>query len=86
MTNDMHQVASRDLPDFLTVRDLAALLRVSTTTVYRLVEQRRLPYYKPTGLLRFAREDVLRHLQDVRVASCNEHQHERTQNPQLMVG
>lgn len=44
--------------DLLTVPELATLLRVSKTSVYRLVEGRRLPFYRFGGALRFERGAV----------------------------
>ena len=43
---------------FLTLDEVAELLRVSKTSVYRLVERRAIRFYRVCGLLRFAREDV----------------------------
>ncbi|MGO9291708.1 MAG: helix-turn-helix domain-containing protein [Polyangia bacterium] len=44
--------------DLLTPHEVAELLRVSKTSVYRLVERRAIRFYRVCGLLRFAREDV----------------------------
>jgi excisionase family DNA binding protein len=49
------QTPARDL---LTPDEVAELLRVSKTSVYRLVERRAIRFYRVCGLLRFAREDV----------------------------
>jgi excisionase family DNA binding protein len=42
----------------ITVADLAETLKVSTKTVYRLVESRKLPHYRLAGGLRFRMADV----------------------------
>jgi excisionase family DNA binding protein len=44
--------------DLLTPDEVAELLRVSKTSVYRLVERRAIRFYRVCGLLRFAREDI----------------------------
>jgi len=43
---------------FLTPKELAAELRLSPNSIYRLVEQRAIRFYRVSGSLRFAREDV----------------------------
>lgn len=42
----------------LKLDDVAELLRVSKTSVYRLVERRAIPFFRVSGLLRFDRADV----------------------------
>jgi len=51
----------------LTPHEAAALLRISRTSLYRLVEARRLPFYRVGGVLRFSREDIARYLMGRRV-------------------
>lgn len=51
----------------LTVEELADFLRVSVSTVYRLVERRDLPFYRFPGSLRFSLADVQAFLKGVRV-------------------
>jgi excisionase family DNA binding protein len=43
---------------FLTLDEVAELLRVSKTSVYRLVERRALRFYRVSGLLRFNQADI----------------------------
>ena len=50
-------------PDILTLAELAALLRVSRTTAYRLIETRAIAVYKIGRALRFRRRDVEAYLQ-----------------------
>jgi len=45
-------------PNLLTPDEVAELLRVSKTSVYRLVERREIRFYRVCGLLRFSRSDV----------------------------
>lgn len=42
----------------LTVEEVGERLRLSRTSVYRLVERRQLPFYRLPGSLRFSAEDV----------------------------
>lgn len=42
----------------LTVKEVAALLRVDEKTVYRLVNKRELPGFKVAGAWRFKRDDI----------------------------
>ena len=63
-------------PNLLTPDEVAELLRVSKTSVYRLVERRAIRFYRVCGLLRFAREDVHAYLGAGRVEPMGEkHQH-----------
>lgn len=47
------------LPKFLTVPEVAALLRLSERTVYDLVSQRRIPFRKTGDRTIFDRDEVL---------------------------
>lgn len=51
-------------PEFLTVPEVSKLLRMSRTSVYRLVEQRRIRFYRIGGTLRFAGDDINRYLSE----------------------
>lgn len=44
--------------DLLTTDEVAELLRLSKTSVYRMVERREVRVYRVCGLLRFSRSDV----------------------------
>jgi excisionase family DNA binding protein len=57
------------LPNLLTPDDLAQFLSISKTGVYRLVEKRRIPFFRIGGSLRFEKKDVLSYLQGNRVES-----------------
>jgi len=48
-----------DLPAFLTVDEVAALLRVSRETIRRRARRGELPYVDGLGVFRFPREAVL---------------------------
>jgi excisionase family DNA binding protein len=57
-------------PDFLTAREAATHLRVTLRTVRQWCRDRRLPYYRIGGAIRFRRCDLQQHLEDrCRVAS-----------------
>lgn len=71
----------------LTLDEVAAVLRVSKTSVYRLVERRELPFCRVGRSLRFTREDIEAYLQARRVESIavTIDRHERTQDPGALV-
>lgn len=54
-------------PPLLTIDEVAAVLRVSKTSVYRLVDRRKLPFCRVGRGLRFRREDLEAYLQATRV-------------------
>lgn len=54
------------LPKMLSTAELAELLNISKAGVYRLIEQRRIPFYKIMGSLRFDRDDVIAYLKQNR--------------------
>jgi excisionase family DNA binding protein len=60
----MEQQNSNQLPEMLSTDDLAKIFRISKVSTYRLVEQRRIPFYKIGGSLRFAKDDVMKFLND----------------------
>ena len=49
-----------DLPDFLTIDDLASLLRVSPETIRRLARRGELPSVPGLRVRRFPREEILK--------------------------
>ncbi len=50
---------SEPLPKFLTVPEVAALLRLSERTVYDMVSQRRIPFRKAGDRTLFDRDEIL---------------------------
>jgi excisionase family DNA binding protein len=53
--------------ELLTAAELANALKISLSTVRRLREQRRIPFIKIGGRIRFSRADVANYLGDARV-------------------
>jgi len=49
--------------EFLTIDDLSHLFSISKTSVYRLISQRKLPFYKIGGLVRFKKNEVLEYVE-----------------------
>lgn len=49
--------------EFLSTEQLALFLGLSKTSVYRLMSQRRIPFYKLGHNVRFKRADVLEYLE-----------------------
>jgi excisionase family DNA binding protein len=64
----------------LTPSELAGLLKISKAGVYRLIEQRRIPFVKVMRSLRFDKEDVLAFLQDNRIESVGPQQYGSKKN------
>jgi excisionase family DNA binding protein len=56
-----HRSEVQDL-QLLTARQVAAILRVHSKTVYKWAAQGKLPCVRPQGLLRFMRHDINRWL------------------------
>lgn len=46
------------IPSLMTPKDLASMLKVSGTTIYRIVESRKIPFYKINGGIRFKQTDI----------------------------
>jgi len=52
-SNEHNQILS-----LMTPKDLASFLKVSNTTIYRIIEGRKISFYKVNGSIRFKRSDV----------------------------
>ena len=55
--------------EFLNTSQLAKLLGLSKTSIYRLISSRSIPFYKIGHGIRFKRSDVLDYLENNRVKS-----------------
>jgi excisionase family DNA binding protein len=55
----------------LTLAEVAELLRISVPTVRRLQQQRKMPFVKVGGRIRFIRSDVASYLEKRRVRSID---------------
>ena len=53
--------------NLMSIKDLSKLFNLSQTTVYRIVESRKIPFYKISGVLRFSETDVIKYLEENRV-------------------
>jgi excisionase family DNA binding protein len=58
-------------PELLTIPEVAELLKVSVSTVRLLQQQRRIPFIKVGGSVRFERGDVLAYLEKRRVRAID---------------
>lgn len=56
---------------FLSPKELKEILGISLPTVYRLIDNRKLPAFKIGNSLRFLREDVLDYLKFNRIDHVN---------------
>ena len=54
------QLSSNDkkILTLLTPKDLAVFLNVSNTTVYRIIESRKISFFKINGSIRFKQKDI----------------------------
>lgn len=52
--------------NLITLKELAKFLGISKSTVYLMVETRKLPFFKVGGSLRFKMSDIEEYLQRVR--------------------
>ncbi len=59
--------------EFLTPDELAAFMKLSKSTVYRLVESRVLPFYRLGGSLRFRKQDVIAYIESKKTQAQNWH-------------
>mgnify|MGYP001566944943 FL=1 len=57
----------RPLPSLLTLTEVARFLRISLSGVRRLQQQRRIPFIKIGGSVRFAESDILSYVERQRV-------------------
>ena len=55
--------------ELLTIPEVARLLRISVPSVRRLQQQRRIPFFKVGGRIRFERSDLVAYLHKRRVHS-----------------
>jgi len=60
------------LGELLTITDVAEVLKVSIWTVRRLQRQRKIPFHKVGGCIRFATGDVAKYLEKRRVHSIDQ--------------
>ena len=54
------------LNKLITPDELAEILRISKASVYRLIDGRRLPFYKVGGSIRFKNKDIEEYLEGFR--------------------
>ncbi len=59
--------------DFMTVDELAAFMKVSKTTVYRIVESHIMPVYRLGGSLRFRKQDIIAYIESQKTDAMNWH-------------
>ncbi len=58
-SNSKMDSSSRRLPKFLTVQEVADLLRCKKRTIYDMVEQGRIPFRKVGGRLLFDLDEII---------------------------
>jgi len=63
---------SNELPDVMTVPELAAFLRISEKSVYALISGKRITHIRVLSCVRFLKADVLRYMKENRVSASKE--------------
>jgi excisionase family DNA binding protein len=58
----------------LSIKDLIKLFNISKTTAYRIVEGRKIPFYKINGVLRFSEKDIVKYLEENRIEQIQHRQ------------
>ena len=62
---------SSSIIKLITPDDLAEFLSLSKPTIYRLVDGRKIPFFKVNGSLRFSKDDIINYLNDNRIEPIN---------------
>jgi len=64
MTNGNKRAALDHVPELMTLDEVARFLRFAKSTIYRLIDSRRLKCFKVAGSYRFNKTDVLGFVQE----------------------
>lgn len=75
-------IDSNLISQLLTPDELADLLKISKSGVYRLIEKRQIPFFKVGGSLRFNKDDIMSYLRRNRFESIGLKNYGNTQIPQ----
>jgi excisionase family DNA binding protein len=59
------------MPELLTIAEVAELLKISVPSVRRLQQQRKVPFVRVGGSIRFFRSDIASYLEKRRVRSID---------------
>ena len=65
--NNLMNSGLNTIAKLYTIDQVAKMLAVSKITVYRLVETRKIPFYKIKGCIRFAEKDIFGYLDQRRI-------------------
>lgn len=60
MSNDIHAAKQSERPRFLTVAEVAEMLRHKPRTIYEMVSERRIPYRKAGDRTIFLLDEILK--------------------------
>ncbi len=55
--------------ELMTIKEVAAMLKISEPSVRRLQQERHVPFLKIRGAIRFEKTDILNYLKKVRIES-----------------
>jgi len=62
MTTDLNTIFK-----LYNIDEIAEVMNISKTTLYRLVQTRKIPFYKIKGCVRFSKTDILEYLENHRI-------------------
>lgn len=65
-------MTSHQVPVLLDIRQTAQLLGIAVPTVRKLLQYRKIPFYKVAGCIRFSQDDVLAYLASGRVEAMRQ--------------
>ena len=71
---------SQPTTELLTPDDVAKMLQISKTGMYRLINKRAIRFYKIMGSIRFEKSDVISFLEGNRVEVVGSHKYGNTKN------
>lgn len=67
LINKKQSFKIKNMNKMLSGNQVAEMFNVSKATIYRLVETRKIPFYKIGGVLRFGEDDITKYLEQSRI-------------------
>lgn len=64
--------------EFISLKEAAELLGCSSSTVYKLTSNRKIPFYKPKGKIFFNKNDIIEYIDKSKVECIDEQEEKET--------